>query len=256
MDKLHADSQEKLITIDWQPTLQDSGDMETSTRTITATAEATGVGSADYNKTLTIVAPPDPRLVIKGIATRLAVTIDSITASHLYCRVYVDMQDADHKLFDMDWTSTGAKVTAQDTRGGTKATIFNLLKDGLAHTFYFFFWVNSGNAVISLVQLWEGIGSSNTPPVYQAVELNFSGLCSVIAQVLVVGTGTPFIRVVPPGDDGGGNGWFPHASASGNNGQVHIENLVCNHHRLNIGGSLTTDLNYLSPLYITIRSEQ
>lgn len=84
--------------------------------------------------------------------------IDSFdTAIHLYCRVYVDAQDADHRLFDEDWNSTGAKLDAVDTLVGTKEPIFNLLKDGSAHTF--FFWVDQANdVVISLVQLWEAVG--------------------------------------------------------------------------------------------------
>jgi hypothetical protein len=255
-DKLHTDSQAKLESFYWDPMMQNSGDLESAARTITTAAEASGAGNTDYSSTLTVVTPPDPRLVIKGITARLAVTLDSITAGHLYCRVYVDIQDVDHRLFDLNWTGAGAKLSAQDTRTGIKTTIFNLLKDGLAHTFLFFFWVDTGSAVISLVQVWEGIGSSGTAPVYQAVELNFSGLCSVIAQVLVLGTGTPGIRLVVPGDDGGGNGWFPHAVAGGANGQIHTECLVCNHHCINISGTVNSDLNYLSPMYRTIRSEQ
>jgi hypothetical protein len=33
-------------------------------------------------------------------------------------------------------------------------TLFGLLTDGAAHTFYFFFWVDSGTSDVSLVQLW------------------------------------------------------------------------------------------------------
>lgn len=156
-DKYHSDTQEKIESIVYTPGLQDSGDLEPGTRTVTAAAAASGLANADYSKALSLAKPGDARLVLKRIATRLAVTIDSMTAGHLYCRAYVDAQDADHRLFDEDWTTTEAKLDIVETHSGNKATIFDLLKDGAAHIFYFFFWVDSGNAVLSLVQLWERV---------------------------------------------------------------------------------------------------
>ncbi|MEK7281607.1 MAG: hypothetical protein AAB037_04555, partial [Chloroflexota bacterium] len=116
---------------------------EAATKTITATVEATGVGNADYSAALTVAAPADARLVVKRVAARLAVTIDSMTAGTLFCRVYVDAQAANNRLFDLSWTTPGAKLAAVDTHSGNLAAVFNLLKDGAAHTFYFFFWVNA-----------------------------------------------------------------------------------------------------------------
>lgn len=123
--------QEKIESISYTPGVQGSGDLEAGTRTITATVEASGLGNADYNQALTLAKPDDIRLVVKRIAARLAVTVDSFdAATHLYCRVYVDVQDANHRLFDEDWSSAGAKLDAVDTHPGASATIFGLLKDG------------------------------------------------------------------------------------------------------------------------------
>lgn len=66
---------------------------------------------------LTLPKPADARLVVKRICARLQVAVDTIPGgdTDLYCRVYVDAQDVNHRLFDLDWTSTGAKLHALDT---------------------------------------------------------------------------------------------------------------------------------------------
>ena len=161
-DKYHSDTQERIETISYYPGTQDTGDLESGTNTITATEEASGTGNADYSSNLALPAPDDVRLIVKRIASRLQVTIDSMTAGHLYCRVYVDQQDTDHRLFDEDWSGSGDNLDVTDTHPESKATIFSLLRDGASHTFYFFFWVDSGSAVISTVELWEGVGQGGT----------------------------------------------------------------------------------------------
>jgi hypothetical protein len=89
-DKLHTDTQERIEAISYMPGLQDSGDLEPGTRTITATTEATGVNVADYHTTLTLAKPDDLRVSVLRIAARVAVTIDNMTAGQLNCRVYAE----------------------------------------------------------------------------------------------------------------------------------------------------------------------
>jgi hypothetical protein len=254
-DKFHSDTHERIETLSYTPGLQDSGDLEAGTRSITATSEASGIGNADYSTALTLPSPDDARLEVKRIAARLAVTIDSFdTATHLYCRVYVDAQDAGHLLFDEDWDSTGAKLDAVDTLTGTKETIFNLLKDGGEHTFYFFFWVNqANNAVVSLVQLWETVGSCSTVPTSEVYRLNFSGFMSLAGLLYRAGTGTPSARILPVGSS-----YHTFKGISGASGTVSWEILsfLNNGHRINVYGSVATDINYHANLYLTIRSDQ
>ena len=179
-------------TITYSPSsAQDTGDLEGATKTITATSEATGVGNADYSSAKTLPVPSNSALAILRVATRLAVTIDSMTAGTLNYRVYVDSQVAGNLLYDSTWVTTGAKIVVQDTLVGTKETIFNLLKDGSAHTFYFFFWVNAGNAVLSLVELWEGVGATGATGWGKVVmSLTHTGLFSISPSIAKVGTGT------------------------------------------------------------------
>lgn len=119
VDKLHSDTQEKIELVSYSPLYPTTGDLEAGTKAITAISEASGVGNADYSATLALASPSDARMAVLRIVSRLSVTIDSFdTATHLYCRVYVDVQDADHRLFDEDWTTTGTKLDAVDAHSG------------------------------------------------------------------------------------------------------------------------------------------
>ena len=254
-DKFHSDTQEKIENLIYNPGLQDSGDLEAGTKTITATSQASVLENADYSKSLTLAKPDDARLIVKRIAARSAVTIDSFdTATHLYCRVYVDQQDPNHLLFDEDWDSTGAKLDAVDTLVGAKETIFNLLKDGSAHTFYFFFWVNqANNAVISLVQLWETIGSCGTGSLgYEILRVDQEGLMSICATGYVQGSGTLGIMIRRSGMD---YRYWVNATGTANV-QATLPSFVAMNDGVYIYGSVATDINWLAALFVTLRSEQ
>ena len=248
---------EKIEFFSYGPKLQNTGDLEGATKTITATAEASGLANADYSQALTLAKPSDARLIVRRIASRLAVTIDTIPANdtNLYCRVYVDAQDADHKLFDENWDSIGEKL---DATGVGSGTIFNLLSDGAGHTFYFFFWkAGTGTGiVISLVQLWEGVGSKETAWYTleaKVIEVNHPGFFSCSFYLLRVGSGTPsaYICETSPGNasrivpvSGHGTLFEPKTV------------FLASKPILTIEGTVETDLNYIDEIGFTIRSEQ
>jgi len=200
-EKEYSDTTEKgkYETLIYQPGLQDSGDLENDIRTITNTLEATGLVNADYQVSLTIPKPEDVRLLIKRICARLEVTIDAIPAVNtaLYCRVYVDVQNTDHRLFDLNWTSAGNKLTAVDTCSGERIDIFDLLRDGTAHTFYFFFWrTGAGDGIsISTVRLWEGIGSHIVGAGTPCLGIVHTGFLSGFIACGNVGSGNPILRL-------------------------------------------------------------
>lgn len=243
---------ERLETITYSPGLQDSGDLEAGTKSITATSEASGTGNADYNAALTIGASPDPRLVVKQICARLAVTIDSMTAGTLNIRVYVDAQDGSHLLFDESEGSTGAKLYADITNASAKTTIFNLLKDGASHTFYFFFWVDAGDAVLSVVQLWEAVGSNKTSSVFDSVlDLDFNGMVGIAISSNRQGTGTATTIVAIQA----GANWLGIAKASSAGGlSLRVPSTVSPDLTVSTGGSVSTDLDYISRIELALRS--
>jgi len=247
-DKLHTDTREKPATIYYMPGVQDSGDLETAAKSIVRTAEASGLQNADYNRPLTIPQPADLRLTVKRLAARLAVNIDSFdVATHLYCRVYVDIQDADHRLFDMDWTGSGSKLIVADTFTGNKTTVFNLLKDGAAHTFYFFFWVNqANNAVISLVQLWEGVACSDSTP-QPVLDIAHDGFISLYCRVDKQGTGSSSLWLCLPDT-------YDYISKATNSVayEMAVPAAIVNNFHLRINASVATDLWYLHIMHITL----
>jgi hypothetical protein len=189
-NKLHTDRRRAIYeNIGWAPGLKDTTDLEAATKTISATAEASGVGNADYSsvQTLSVTTCLNTvfstlaacRIAIQRMATRLSVTIDSDDGTHdLRCRVYVDAQAANNLLYDLTYSTTGNQLAVQDAAVGLKETIFNLLKDGSAHTFYFYFWSPGNHSpVISLCQLWFGVGGS-TSSTLKHIQLTMTGMAS------------------------------------------------------------------------------
>lgn len=247
---------EKIETIEYEPGLQNTGNLESGTNTITATSEASGTGNADYSASLTLAKPSDVILEVKRIAARLAVTIDSMTAGHLYCRVYVDSQDANHRLFDEDWTSTGAKLDAVDTHSGALSTIFDALSDGASHTFYFFFWVDANQAVISVVQLWEAVGTCSTSPARQVLTVTHTGLMSLGIYAAILGTGSVNEhRLILSGS----GGEAPRVAVDKNTGSIfHSEALLLCESSISVylRGTVATDIIRLHNTAIILRSEQ
>jgi len=240
---------EEIETITYSPVVEDTGDLEAGTNNITATSEASGVGNADYSKALTIDTPNDTRLVIERIATRLAATIDSMTAGHLYCRVYVDAQDADHRLFDEDWTGAGDKL---DTVAKTSGAIFDLLKDGSAHTFYFFFWVDADNAVISVVQLWEAVGAAGTE--YQKVlSLNHTGFISLETRASKTGTGSASVGLNHKDYVAS----YPWTLGTRSSEHLMVDSALIKDAYFEMHSTVATDLTYFKyPIVIILRSER
>ncbi len=251
-DKFHSDTQEKIDTIIYQPGVKDSGDLEAGTHTIVPTSRPP-IASAQYSKSLTLPKPGDARLVVKRIASRLSVNIAGLgTATHVCCSVRVDVDDADHELFSEDWTSTGSKLDAVDVHSANKSTIFDLLKDGAAHTFYFLFWADAADqATIDVVQLWEGVGSCNTSQgnASYGMQLNHQGLIAMSGYFAKVGSGTASF-VVPNKE----NSWFELNDAM-SGGHIRIPIQLWDNDYLMVFGTVATDLNYLDLLDIRLRSE-
>jgi len=243
-------SREKVETIRYTPASQDTGDLEASTNTVTATGEASGLGNADYNASLTLAMPGDSRLEVKSVCARLLVTIDSMTAAHVYCRVYVDAQDADHRLLDCDFTGTGDQIGHINKTSGT---LFTLLTDGSSHTFYFFLWVDSGNAVISQVKLREAVGSDGTGE-REVLRLNHTGFSLVNVYSERWGTGTPRVRYRL-----NGTGWVNvifDQTVTNTYSKVITPFLIYGHLSIYTQGSVATDISYFPDSQVILRSEQ
>lgn len=236
---------EKIETIDYAPSYQGTGDLEAATNTISATSKP---GTADYSKSLTLAKPSDARLVIKRIAARLEVTRDSGTSNNLYCTVSVDSADGSSNiLFDaVDVQANNLQATNL-----TSGTVFDLLTDGSAHTFYFFFWVDSGDSVISLVELWEGVGVCSTST-YEILRCTHTGQLRFASEIGLIGTGSKYLYLRSQNNE-----CLAWGTAYYGNAYLGLSNvLIDNHLRFIMKGTVTTDLVYLRYAEFVLRSEQ
>ena len=248
-DKYHSDTKEKIENITaWigqYAAALASGDLIPTTLTITATAEpAVADLSKEYRIGNVAWTGWDSRLEILRTAARVSLNITSMTATHLYCRVYVDVQDADHRLFDLDIIATGEKLAAEVTHSASKATIFNLVKDNSLHTYYFFFWVDAGNAVMDKAEFWHGVGNKGVNWSEAVLRLNFVGLIHYSLLAEAIGTGTW----------GVGLGFKDncHFYYSGAIQALALINSADLEMRIDVDISIL----YLRTFYVTLRSEQ
>ena len=255
-DKFHSDTGAQVELLDYSPGSQDTGDLEEGTNTITATSEATGLGSADYNAALTLAKPSDARLVVDRICAKLDVIIDSFAgAAQMTCRVYVDAQDSDHMIFDAVWNSTGTKLQAVDIYSGFKPVVLALLKDGAAHTFYFFFWVDAGNGVLSQVQLWEGVGTCAQNG-QDVITLSHTGWLCIAGSVNKQGTGSAYLLGGLASGNQNKARFFTVQGLLGNAAYPNPQFLIPGTCYFLMLGTVASDLNYLDHLYLTLKREQ
>lgn len=246
---------EVIESLTYDPDLMATGDLEAGTATIVPTSRP-AIGSAQYSAALTLVKPSDARIVVKRIAARLSVNIVSLgTATHLYCSVRVDVDDASHELFSEDWTTTGAKLDAADVHSGNKAAIFSLLSDGGLHIFYFLFWANAASqAQIDLVSGWEGVGSCDTGGGSHCIEVLHAGLISISDKAVVQGSGSVSQCVFTDANSIGrrfrGVTTTQELSMGDNTALVGVKAI------LSVFGTVATDLNYVDYLSVVLRSEK
>ncbi len=238
-DKYHSDTQEKVEKIIYSPTLQDSGDLEASTQSITATSKP---GSADYSTNLTTPDVPDARVIVRRLCQRLNIHIDSFGGGPAATKLYYSIEVNGVERATGELTGAGAdNPVSWDLTEGQ----FNL---GSANAIEVFLWVDQGNADVSLVQLWQGVGSSTTGWSSFPLEIAHTGLIQVSVSHTKVGSGTSGSHLMPLG--------------SGSSMSESLSSDISS--RLSVGttplirlkGTVATDLNYITSANIGLRSLQ
>lgn len=239
--------QEKIETIIYAPGIQDSGDLEAGTKTVTATAKQ---ATPDYTTSLTVPAPSDSRLTVKQLALRGNIHIDSFggtpQATKIYCTVECNGVE---KVSAVQLTSAGAdNLFSQDITAD-----FNL---GTANELKVYLWVDQGNAVISLCQLWLAVGTNETVNLDWLIGLAHTGMLTLLWRFPRLGTGTSSV-LITEGDwaPGGCNYWQGTPSSYANDDQMKLA-LVAGDVRINARGTVATDINYLRRLTAILRSVQ
>ncbi|MBI4333635.1 MAG: hypothetical protein HY673_20415, partial [Chloroflexi bacterium] len=173
--------QEKIETIIYAPGLQDSGDLEPATKTVT---ETTKPATPDYTTSLTVPAPSDSRLTVKQLALRGNIHIDSFGGAPQATKVYCTVEcNGVEKVLAVQLTSAGVdNLFSQDITAD-----FNL---GTANQLKVYLWVDQGDAVISICQLWLAVGTNETVNLDWLVGLAHTGMLTLMWRFPRLGTGT------------------------------------------------------------------
>lgn len=228
----HSDTKGKIDTIIYNPGLQNSGDLENSIKNITATSKP---GTADYSVNLTTNDVTDTRLKVKRLCQRLLVHIDSFGGVPAATKLYYSVEVNGVERASAEFTAAGAdNPISWDLTEGQ----FNL---GVNNSIQVFLWVDQGNAVISLVQLWQGVGTCTTGWSAFPLEIEHSGLAQVSANFTRVGSGSCGCQFMPLGSTASMSESL-QADIASNIGLINQTFVI------RIKGSVTTDLNYISVL--------
>lgn len=187
-DKYHSDTKSKIEVLSYSPEYQDSGDLEGTTKSITATSKQ---GTPDYTKSLTLPAPDDGRIEVKQTCARLHVTIDSFGGDPATSKVYYAVHVNGSQIITGEWDSAGDRYARLALNEGE----FNL---GSPTGFEIFLWVDQGEAVVSVCQFVFGVGSSDSAGhMGWALRINHEGFLSGSAVLERFGTDSWAARFRP-----------------------------------------------------------
>jgi len=231
--------QELVECIAYENLLKESGDLEAGTKTITATSKQ---GTPDYTWGPELPTAPDGLSVLRAVLRSL-LTIDSMTAGTLNISIEVNGTE---RISDTA-TATGDKINTVDLTSGQ----FNL---GSATQIDVYLWVDSGNAVISVCQLWLVPGTCTTAweEVYRITR---TGLITQVCELRRVGTGTVQAQLRPYSSSYNYVKYQQLAAASGHNDHLRALLVVCNEGlSVYFTGSVATDANYTYHIYFFVRS--
>ena len=159
----HSTNPNTVEVINYAPGKVDSGDLVlTDTQ---ATGDLSGgaynvaahaqPAAADFSAILTMATAYSGIEDIIRAITGIIIGAFNGAATHLYCDIYVDDPTgivAANKLRSLDLTALGLDVDTMDVTNALFPTIYPLLNDGMAHTFYFFLW-NDGTVLLDTVDI-------------------------------------------------------------------------------------------------------
>ncbi len=237
-NKYHSDTQEKTEAIVYTPSLQDSGNLAMITGIITATSKP---AIADYTANLTTHGPSDSRLKVRRLCQRLNIHVDSFSGVPAATKLCYSVEVNGIERASGEFNASGSdNLTSWDLTDGQ----FNL---GGANKIDVFLWVDRGTADVSIVQLWQGVGTCTTGWSSFPLEITHKGLAQVSANFTRLGSGTPGLHFLPLG----------HLASMSEAIQSDISsklNIVNGSSIFRLRGTISTDLNYLNVVNIGIMS--
>ena len=237
-NKYHSDTQQKTETIIYSPALKDSGNLAEVTGTITATSKPE---IADYTASLTTPGPSDSRLKIYRICQRMNIHIDSFDGDPAATKLFYSIEVNGTERSGGEFISDGAdNLISWDLTEGQ----FNL---GEANVIDIFLWVDDGSADISVVQVWQGVGTSTTGWSSFPLEVTHKGLAQVSANFTRLGSGNAGCHLMALGTSAS----MSESLQCDISSQLSVVNGTF---AIRMKGSIATDLNYIQTFNISLMS--
>jgi hypothetical protein len=239
-DKYHSDTQERIETIIYNPGLQDSGDLEAGTKTITATSKPQ---TPDYTTNLTAPNVPNSKLIVRRLCQRIYIHIDSFGGVPLATKLCYSIVINTVERATGEFTGVGVdNFFSWDIIEGQ----FIL---GDPNNIQVFLWVDAGNAIVSLCQLWQGVGTCTTGWSSFPIDVKHSGLAQVSANFARIGSGSIGCHLMPLGTNS--------AMSESLQGDISSKlSIVKGSFVIRLKGSVPTDLNYLASLNFVLSQTQ
>jgi len=236
---------EKIETLTYNSYLQDTGDLEAATKTITATTKP---ATADYTHDLTIPSPSDGRVVVTNIGIRGNIHIDSFggppAATKVYCTIEIGGVEV---ISAVELTNAAA-----DNFFGANLTTTQF-PVGSAQTIGIFLWADQGDAVISVAQIWASVGTYGTSWM-NILEINHAGFIAVGDNSLILGSGSISRSLKVKGGAVGGTVALNITDTSLNLNQTLTICAQGVYWRMK--SSVATDLAYIYGITAVLRGEQ
>ena len=237
-NKYHSDTQQKTETIIYSPALKDSGNLAEVTGTITATSKPE---IADYTASLTTPGPSDTGLKVCRLCQRLNIHIDSFGGDPAATKLFYSIEVNGTERSGGEFISDGAdNLISWDLTEGQ----FNL---GEANVIDIFLWVDDGSADISVVQMWQGVGTCTTGWSSFPLEVTHKGLAQVSANFTRLGSGNAGCHLMALGT----------SASMSESLQCDISSklsIVNGTFAIRMKGSIATDLNYIQTFNISLMS--
>ena len=237
-NKYHSDTQQKTETIIYSPALKDSGNLAEVTGTITATSKPE---IADYTASLTTPGPSDTGLKVCRLCQRLNIHIDSFGGDPAATKLYYSIEVNGTERAGGEFSTDGAdNLISWDLTEGQ----FNL---GEANVIDIFLWVDDGSADISVVQVWQGVGTSTTGWSSFPLEVTHKGLAQVSANFTRLGSGNAGCHLMALGTSAS----MSESLQCDISSQLSVVNGTF---AIRMKGSIATDLNYIQTFNISLMS--
>lgn len=112
----------------------------------------------------------------------------------LWCRVYIDEHDSDHRLFNINLMD-GSQNPKVAPFTSASPTIFGLLTDGQAHNYLFFLFTDAATKDISALQLTVGVGATDDATSQNALQINHIGYAHITTEAARDGSGSVLSQI-------------------------------------------------------------